>query len=99
MLKVTGYSDDAIVTEGDLNGQFDWYAKDSETGYLSFSDGTLLRALYDNDGIWRLQLVAKGSLYDSKEEGSVEEDTFDIVKFKDGIQWCMFGEYYTIKRK
>lgn len=89
MVKVTGHSDDIIVVEGSITEEFDRY--DSKGDYLAFSDGTVLKAVYDDDGIWRFTLVFKGTLYDSKVEGSVEEDTNDVVIFEPGIKWCLCG--------
>lgn len=90
MVKVRGHSDDIIFVEGDIREEFGRF--DSDGDYLAFSDGTLLHAIYDNEGIWRLKVIFKGVLYDEKIEGNVEEDTFDIVCLKDGIKWCVIGE-------
>lgn len=91
MLKVTGGSDDIISISGDIREEFNRY--DSEDGdYLAFSDGTVLKATYDDDGLWRFSLVYKGNLYQSKEEGSISNDTNDVVTFADGIKWCLCGK-------
>lgn len=90
MVKVRGHSDDIIFVEGDIREEFGRF--DSDGDYLAFSDGTLLYAIYDNEGIWRFKVIFKGVLYDEKIEGNVEEDTFDIVCLKDGIKWCVIGE-------
>lgn len=91
MLKVYGASDDLIELEGDIEDEFGHYPHDDEPVYLAFSDGTVLKAIYDNDGIWRLNLVCKGNLYQSKEDGSVIDDTNDIVIFDTGIKWVVLG--------
>jgi len=92
-LKVYGASDDLIELEGDIFDEFSHYAADDddEGVYLAFSDGTLLKAFYDRDGLWRLTLLFKGLLYAEKIEGNVEEDENDVVLFKDGIKWCVCG--------
>lgn len=92
-LKVYGASDDLIELKGDITEEFNHYAAgDNDEGvYLAFSDGTVLKAFYDQDGLWRLTLVFKGSLYVEKIEGNVEEDQNDVVLFKDGIKWCVCG--------
>ena len=89
MLIVTGASDDLIDLSGDIREEFARY--NSKGDYLAFSDGTVLKALYDENGIWRFNLVYKGSLYREKLEGIVVEDTNDIIKFADGIKWCVCG--------
>jgi hypothetical protein len=90
MLKVTGHSDDLIAIDGEITEEFG--RLDSEEDYLAFSDGTVLRAYYDEDGIWRFTVVFKGSLFKEKVEGNVSEDTNDIVTFYAGIVWCVCGK-------
>lgn len=89
MLTVTGASDDIIQIKGDIQEEFDRF--DSEGDYLAFSDGTVLKAVYDQDGIWRFNLINKGTLYQDKIEGIVTDDTNDVIKFADGIKWCVCG--------
>ncbi|WP_139905635.1 hypothetical protein [Clostridium thermarum] len=90
MLKVTGHSDDLIVIEGEIREEFGRY--NSEEDYLAFSDGTVLRAYYDEDGLWRFIVVFKGSLFKEKIEGNVQEDINDLVTFHAGIVWCVCGK-------
>lgn len=90
MLEVTGFSDDGIILEGDLIEQFDRY--DSKGDYLAFSDGTLLKALYDENGIWRFTVCFKGPLFSEKIEGDVETDTNDKIRFIPGVKWCICGK-------
>jgi hypothetical protein len=90
MLKITGYSDDNISITGDIREEFSRY--DSEGDYLAFSDGTVLKAFYDEDGIWRFSLIFRGRLYQSKEDGNVADDINDVVTFGDGIKWVVCGE-------
>ncbi|WP_094603445.1 hypothetical protein SPSIL_014970 [Sporomusa silvacetica DSM 10669] len=93
MLKVTGYSDDNIEIDGDIRDEFDRYNSDGD--YLAFSDGTVLFAKYDDNGIWRFTVIAKGNLYDSKVDGDVMADTADVINFKDGIKWVVCGKDFT----
>jgi len=97
MLIVHGASDDLIElvgNNGDVYEEFNIYPEDGEAYYLGFSDGTALRVVYDEDGIWRLTPLFKGSLYDRKEEGVVTEDTNDIVYFRDGVKWGVCGKNF-----
>ncbi|MDU6856077.1 MAG: hypothetical protein E6370_17340 [Clostridiales bacterium] len=87
---ITGASDDLIEIEGELVEEFDCF--NCKNGTLACSDGTLLTVDYDKDGLWRFGIRFKGSLFDKKEEGSVDEDTNDKVFFKPGMKWIVFHE-------
>lgn len=87
---ITGASDDLIEISGELYEEFNSYNCDD--GRMAFSDGTLLKVEYDQDGIWRFKPIFKGSLYEKKIEGSVGDDTNDEVHFKQGLKWCVFSE-------
>lgn len=91
MLEVTGGSDDLIEIDGDIREEFNVSYKHEDDGYLAFSDGTLLKVKYDENGIWRFKVISKGPLYDQKVEGIADEDTFDVVLFKEGIKWVLYG--------
>jgi hypothetical protein len=90
---ITGYSDDNIEIEGDIREEYSWFPEDSEdTRYIAISDGTVLSARYDNDGLWRFNPVAKGSATYSKVYGLVTEDTNDVVTLEgDDISWVTIG--------
>lgn len=95
---ITGASDDLIELRGDLYEEF--YAFDCENGVVAFSDGTLLNAKYDEDGIWRFNLISKGNLFSKIEQGIVDEDTDDTVYFDEGLKWCVFsGKMQSVIRK
>lgn len=87
---ITGASDDLIEISGELCEEFG--ACDCYDGRMAFSDGTLLKVEYDQDGIWRFKPIFKGSLYEKKIEGSVGDDTNDEVYFKPGLKWCAFSD-------
>lgn len=91
MLKVYGASDDLIELDGDISEEFGTCNSDGD--YLAFSDGTLLKAIYDNDGIWRMNIISKGILFKEKIDGDVIKDENDIIIFNDGIKWCVCGKY------
>lgn len=86
---VTGESDDLIEIRGELTEEFNSY--DCSDGTMAFSDGTLLRVDYDQDGIWRFKPIYKGELFEKVIDGSVPDDTNDEVYFKDGLKWCVFS--------
>lgn len=87
---VTGASDDLIEIDGELCEEFDSY--NCNDAQMAFSDGTLLGVEYDNDGIWRFKVMFKGSCFDHKIEGCVNDDTNDEVHFKEGLGWAVFAD-------
>lgn len=97
-VSITGYSDDLIEVDGDISAEFTCPSDDK--AYLGFSDGTLLKIWYDEDGIWRINRLVDGLSYYSKEEGSVERDTFDIAHLEDvNIKWVLIGKDHVTKYK
>ncbi len=58
-LEIYGASDDLVEVDGDIVEEFN--PSGDDPSYLGFSDGTILKIAYDNDGIWRIVPVAKGS--------------------------------------
>lgn len=94
MVKVYGASDDLIEVEGSCNAEFSCYLDEGESRFLAFSDGTLLRVVYDDDGIWRLTRIYSGTAAFEKVEGSVEEDTMDIVTLTGDIKWVALASDY-----
>lgn len=82
--KIYGYSDDTICVEGDLDEDFSVFFY--PTGKLFCSDGTEMDYRYDDDGLWRFDIVNQGTLFLKKIEGKVEDDEGDTVLFKDGLK-------------
>ncbi|HBE80818.1 MAG TPA: hypothetical protein DDW65_23980 [Firmicutes bacterium] len=95
-LIVSGHSDDLIFVEGDLSAEF--YPEKliqadakCECLYMAFSDGTLLRFCFDEDGLWRFVVQFQGSLFGEKLVGSLESQLNDVVVFQPGVKWCLLG--------
>lgn len=86
---ITGFSDDLIEIEGDINEEFTAPAwkDDLESGVLTCSDGTALRFEYDKGGLWRFFPIFMGHLFVRVDQGNEETDTCDVVHFKDGLKW------------
>ena len=81
---ITGYSDDIIVVEGDIEDEL--YPKFNDPrGTLFCSDGTILS--FEYNGIWEFVCHHEGTLFDRIEKGDVYADRFDIVHFKDGLKF------------
>ena len=92
---ITGASDDLIEVEGDITEEFNVYLENGDSVLIAFSDGTLLSAIYDNNGIWRLHKVFGGGSKFHKEEGDIREDTMDKITLS-GIQmnWVLLGNRF-----
>ena len=92
---VYGASDDLIEVEGDIIEEFNVYMDDDEDSrLLAFSDGTLLRARYDQDGLWRFDKLVLGQATVTKVEGSVADDTGDRMTLGGvTIMWVVLGTH------
>ena len=95
-VKVFGCSDDLVEIEGDIREEYPFYDNDDDCRYLSFSDGTVLKIIYDDDGLWRVSLITRGGCEFEKVEGSVIEDTNDIVTLKGELSWVVIGYTFTV---
>lgn len=88
--KIYGASDDLIEFEGDFRGEVGHYSSDDEGCLLVISDGTLLEATYNRDGIWKLSLVKKGSLFEKIDQcDDADADPHsDVAHFGGGVKWA-----------
>lgn len=96
VIEVYGASDDLVEITGDIREEFSHYVSgpEPEPLYLAFSDGTALSVVYDHDGVWRINQVAKGSADYEKTDGvpdSSGEDYTDRVKLHGSIEWVIRG--------
>lgn len=99
-ITIYGSSDDLVEIEGDINEEFNWCSELGESRYLAFSDGTLLRVRYDDNGIWRLHKICGGSSGFEKTEGDIKKDTVDKVILSGvGIKWVLFGDEISMSHK
>lgn len=94
MTKVYGCSDDLIEFDGDVHGEVSCYGTDrQEHGVLViFSDGSLLEIKYGkmDMGIWGIQLIRAGTLFD-RIEPCMDENAkpySDVAHFKPGLKWA-----------
>ena len=88
-VKIYGASDDLIEIEGDMRDEL--CHSGDEPVLLGFSDGTILRVWYDEDGIWRIIRVSGGSATFTHEPGDVEADRVDVAHLEGDIRWCVMG--------
>jgi len=93
---VYGASDDLIEIEGDVSGEVNYIPdgddeKKDSGALLVFSDGTILAVKYGKakGGIWAIETIKKGVLFDRIEECDDENaDPYsDQSFFKDGLKW------------
>ena len=87
-----GASDDLIEIEGDIREEFN---PSEDDGILAFSDGTILRVSYDNDGMWRIAPIAVGSaVYEMVQGTDPDNDYSDHAWLTGDIEWVVFGSQY-----
>lgn len=61
-VRVFGASDDLIEVEGAITEEFGACGCSAEEPrFVAFSDGTVLRLVYGNDGCWEIRRVAEGA--------------------------------------
>lgn len=91
-IEVYGASDDLIEVSGHICEEFNPHGRDGEPDYLGFSDGTVLRVVYDKGGMWRITPVARGSAEYKKQEGiDSVNDYSDKVTLTGDLHWVVFG--------
>lgn len=95
-VEVTGASDDLIELSGDIRDEFGAY--DSDGDYLAFSDGTVLRIVYGEHGIWRVSRVCAGSADYEHTPGDVRADTFDVAVLTGDIGWAVCGKELVLSK-
>ena len=100
---VSGVSDDLVEIDGDIREEFSYYSDDREPAYLAFSDGTVLRIIYDETGIWKIVQINEGRAdveYDFKATDSDSDKYSDVVALRnEKIDWLMFGSKFIKNKK
>lgn len=90
-LEIYGASDDLIEIDGDISEEFN-PSGDDDNNYLGFSDGTVLKITYDNDGMWRIVPVIKGTAQLRIIQATdVDEDYTDHAHLTGDISWVVYG--------
>lgn len=91
-LKIYGAGDDLIECEGEITEEFN--PPYNEDSILAFSDGTLLRAEYDQNGDWRFHLLCLGRGTTSKNDLPDDVHTYSEVATlinDNPFQWVVLG--------
>lgn len=92
--KVFGASDDLIEFEGDFAGEVGCYGTDDrDRGVLVIlSDSTMLEVKYgkNDDAIWEVKLIKRGSLFERIDQCDDSDATpySDVAHFDRGIEWA-----------
>lgn len=97
-VRISGWRDDLITVEGmqpNPRVNLDVSAK----GHVACSDGTLLEAIYDEDGIWRFTVVFQGPSFIKKEKVSFMGMTSDVVYLQDNLKWIIYGTEEIVRNK
>ena len=89
---VYGASDDLIEVDGDVTEEF-YASNDEDLVYLAFSDGTVLKVLFDAEGIWRITHKRRGSSEVEIIQCPPEQDDVysDRAVILGGVQWVVYG--------
>lgn len=86
-IQIYGCSDDLIEIRGDIRAETSPPDPDEPTK-LAFSDGTILRVDYDEEGCWRIHRIATGTASMQKTEAPSDPcDYSDLVTLTGDIQW------------
>lgn len=92
-LTIRGASDDLIELDGDISEEFGASYNNDQGDLLALSDGTVLRIVYSNSGVWRITPVARGTAeltIDQAPEGDDDRYT-DIATLTGDIRWVVRG--------
>jgi hypothetical protein len=97
-ITIYGSSDDLIEIEGDIREEF---CVDGDDSFLlGISDGTLLNATYDREGMWRINRLKEGSAGYDKVEGKDPDDDYtdQVTLTGDDIEWVIGGSHWARRR-
>lgn len=89
---VYGASDDLIEVEGDIREEFN--PTEGVSSFLGFSDGTLLKIVYDDTGVWKIIRIARGhntALTIDSAEGPDSSNYSDRATLDADITWVVYG--------
>ncbi|GAA0529243.1 hypothetical protein GCM10010172_07370 [Paractinoplanes ferrugineus] len=86
---IYGASDDLIEVDGDIYEEFNH--NDDEPALLGFSDGTVLKVTFDQDGIWRITPVVTGSATFTHEFGQDDKRHSDKATLTGDVRWVVYG--------
>jgi len=89
-LDIYGASDDLIEVEGDIREEFN-PNDDEDKNYLGFSDGTVLKITFDNDGMWRIVPVVRGTAELTIIQADDDGSSSDHAHLWGDLSWVLYG--------
>lgn len=98
MIKVYGASDDLIEVEGSISEEFS--ASSDEDNYLGFSNGTVLRVRYTDNGTWEIRVMKNGGGKPciTHNNGPDSDSYSDVLQMGDA-DWVVFGTRLVFGKK
>lgn len=93
---IYGASDDLIELDGDIYEEFSHYSEDP--ALLAFSDGTILKVLHDQEGIWRITPIQSGSASLTHTFGQDDKQHSDKVVLEGDVRWVVYGSEMATRR-
>lgn len=97
-ITICGASDDMVIAEGAINDEWDYTGDDPDWpgDVVAFSDGTVLRIQFTEDGFWRITPTAKGPAFIRIDQATDEdEDYTDKARVSGDVRWVVHGRHYT----
>lgn len=91
-ITITGASDDLIEIGGAIYEEFGYHDEDAGD-LLGFSDGTLLRIKFDEEGIWRITRLSTGTAAFTLEQQTGEDGT-DTATLTGDVAWVLHGSSF-----
>lgn len=86
---VYGSSDDLIEVEGDIREELTAIESPS---YVALSNGVALKLRYDEDGCWRINLVAGSGVTITPADGPDSDNYSDRATVDGDVTWVVHGE-------
>lgn len=95
-LQIYGASDYLIEIDGALCEEFTY--QPDESNYLAFSDGTVLRITYTDEGIWRITPTRYGTAKFNDETAIAGDDDnySDKITLTGEFKWVLYGHGFSI---
>lgn len=89
---ITGASDDLIEVDGDISEEFNVLGNAAEGTILGFSNGTVLRVRFDDDGMWRITpLWHAGNVKIDHATDDNEGAYSDVATIDEPVEWVVCG--------
>lgn len=97
-MTLSGASDDMVVVEGAVNEEWDYTGDDEDApgDVVAFSDGTVLRIAWTEDGMWRITPHARGTAVLSVVQAVDDGESYsDRATLTGEVRWVVHGRHFT----